>query len=248
MKIFILVALLISAAVRAQIPSFDTQTNILTLPTLQVGSETFYADVQLALPPAGAWSLLSLGAGSAPTNIEFAVQPTELTGATNQQQLVFVVVGGVPPYQAVSTNPGIFTIASLSHTTGLARASGVLQLTGAAGTASAVVTDAAGGILVIPASIAAPATEPVLAASLAASPASIAGGYGDAITLIVAGGTPPYNVEPSNRAVIMKLSQEENPLAVSATIKLYITGMTGSCFINVADAAGNLISVPVSVQ
>lgn len=85
-------------------------------------------------------------------------------------------------------------------------------------------------------------------AELAASPTSLTGRYGNTVTLIVVGGTSPYNVESSNWSVITKLSHEESPTTASTTIKLYITGVTGSCFINVADAAGNLIVVPVSVH
>ena len=338
MKTVLLAALLLSLTVGAQTPSFDVQTNVLKLPALQVGAETVYSNVQLAMPPGKTWSLFSIGTsrssraaaantypmtstiqnyggslladsiftlangqlwtgcaaspdvanlatlaspdvtiyrtgensyklifvgdpatctpypflqyGEAGTStlptVDFTALPTELTGST-QQQLSFVVVGGVPPYLAVSTNPGIFTIAALNHTPENARASGVLQLGSLTGQAAVVVTDAAGGILIIPVTSTVRVLEVIPTISLSVTPREIQASARQQHVLSIAGGTTGYQVTSSNPGLVIVSSVTTDPDAPRATAILDVIGTAGVAAITVTDRLANQISSVLTV-
>jgi hypothetical protein len=165
--------------------------------------------------------------------------------------LRFALAGGATPYSVSSSQPALVAIRSLIHDAQAARAEVVAEVIGGAGSAIISFTDQAGTLATSSINVLAPVAPPpgpVSSEPLAASPASIVASFGQRVSLTVSGGALPYHVSSSNTAVATKLKQVDDARFASSTIELYITGYSGSCTINIADASGKGLSVPLSVE
>lgn len=178
---------------------------------------------------------------------DFQVSPDRLAGYF-LERLSFVVVGGVPPYLAVSSNGTVATVTSLTQSPSIARASGIVTLSSRAGEADIVISDAAGGILRIPVTCQAQPSATVSTVALAIEPAEMNALFGEQLVFGVGGGAAPYQVSSSNPGLVKVVAVTHDSASARAVITAEVVGTVGSAEIDVVDATGKLVKSTVTVS
>lgn len=178
---------------------------------------------------------------------DFQVSPDRLSGYF-LERLSFVVVGGVPPYLAVSSNSAIAAVTSLTQTPSTARASGIVTLTSRAGEADIVISDTAGGVLKIPVSNLAQPSVTVSNVALEIQPAKLNALPGEQLMFGIGGGAAPYQVSSSNPGLVRIVSVTHDASSARAIIAAEVVGMVGSAEIDAVDATGKLVKSVVTVS
>jgi hypothetical protein len=216
----------------AESSTFDQNTNVLTIPSLQIGNG-YYSNTRLQLSPSGQWSVLEFGA---PTS---AITPLSVTPASFSarvgDELAVSITGGTPPYSVIATSSNIY-LTGITHGTRSAMAS-VFVLR--SGSATIVVTDSASNQA--SSTLTTMGSEPP-----SVSPASAAVRTGSGVTLFISGGTPPYSVNSTNTHVVrLDNISQANPMVASAVVTLYTIG-EGAATILISDAYGAHSSMTIT--
>lgn len=218
---------------------FDPKSNVLSIPSLQIGS-TIYENARLLLNPSGQWNVLSLGSQradatssstttSATTTTTSALKVTPSTiEVMSGEDIRVVATGGTPPYKF---SPSRSIIAQVSQTGSIA----VFAVYGV-GSVDITVSDAAGNVTTCTVKI---------TSDLQMNQTSISGVVGEQLTVFFSNGVPPYTVGTSNSSIATAGEVTYHaPLQGSATIYTY---RAGTATIVVHDAFGNLKSTALTV-
>lgn len=247
--------------VLADVSVFNSATNTLTIPTLQIGT-TYYSDTQLLLPPSGQWSVLSIGAssttstGSTASNATAALNCTAATATVSisptsiksgpSEHIYFGIGGGKPPYLVVSSRSSVATlVGSIPQSCDYyAQAHFFTQ---SVGETDIIVYDAAGNMASAKLN-----QSGVAVNTFSISPTNVSANTGETIKINIVGGWPPYQVSSSRSFVAWTESGTYNSTAsagnapsAEATIH---TRSKGTATITVSDAGGGQLSVTVIVE
>ncbi len=242
----------------ADVPTFNSNTSTLTIPTLQIGA-TYYSDTKLLLPPNGQWSVASIGTAStvntasattAALNCSASATALSISPATIEagpnEQINFGIGGGRPPYQVTSSRSTVATISGSIPQSCTPYAEAHINTHGV-GSSEIIVYDMAGN----------KASATIKQSGLpvnafAISPTSVSAATGETIKINIVGGWPPYQVSSSRSFVAWvesgtynSASSPGNAYRAEATIH---TRSKGTATITVSDAGGGQLSVAVNVQ
>ncbi|MBS4097035.1 MAG: hypothetical protein KGZ83_09405 [Sulfuricella sp.] len=232
-RVFLAVLFWVSAAACAVADVFDPSTNILTIPNLQIGSET-YQNSSVLLSPSGQWRVLRVGNTTADTSTSSStssttsstttpalqINPTKFT-ATVGSDVTVVASGGTPPYTFTSSSSNM----ALVSRTG----SQATFLVYGIGDTSIIVTDSAGNL--------ATAT-PTMNSLMAVGPDKQTAVVGEQVTVTFVNGVPPYTVGTSN-STIAKAGEVTMHAGSRGTVTIY-TFRPGPVTIMVHDSLGQM--------
>lgn len=257
-----------SPAVTADTAVFDVNSNVLTVPSLRIGSQ-LYSPTQVVLPADGQWATLRVGTVSAAPASTLAVTPNSITGATGNA-VKLNISGGSPPYVVSSSDFDVASVGSVHNVsktyysvspTSLAPQAVATIIIGNMGTAQTWVTDAVGDAIAIPVTStgitntletvcvtpSGDPSKPTLAyAPLSISPTSIVARTSELLTLFIGGGAPPYSVVSSRNVIagVSPVSISANPCHASVTVS---TLTVGTVNIVATDTRGALASTTITV-
>lgn len=147
------ILLFLAGHAMAETAAFDPKTNVLTIPSLRVGTRLF-STTQVALPADGKWAIVGVESERAALPSDLAVTPTSITGKTGET-IKFNISGGTPPYvvsssdyyvAAVGSTYGINMTYYSTAPAGVTPQAAATVIIGDKGTAQVWVTDAAGDV------------------------------------------------------------------------------------------------------
>lgn len=169
--------------------------------------------------------------GAAAPGPLFTTAPAAVTLATGTTSN-FTIGGGTPPYTVSSSN------------TTVAAASGfgsMLSITGAAaGSTSAVVTDAIGGKVTIAVTVL-----PVASTPLVVTPSTTTASVGDVLNFSISGGSPTYSVAVNNLSI--GTATPISGIVSGGTFSVTLLKV-GSTSIAVTDALGQIVTLNLTVN
>lgn len=225
----------------AESSTFDQDTNVLTIPSLQIGS-SYYSNTRLQLHPSGQWSLIGYSSysvgppDSLSTGTPLSALPASIS-VTSGEQISLNITGGTPPYTVVSTSPvvAVASVARISASTSLA----TLYAYGE-GSSAIIVTDNSGNQATSQVTV-----SPIQLNPFVTSPAAASVLTGTTVTISISGGLPPYSVISSNTHVARVDGVSQVSGRDRATATLYTIG-AGTTTVMVSDSNTGMTSMTIT--